>query len=255
MITKDYDSILFDLYGTLVDIHTDQSMSSVWKTLRTYYSAHGADYSSPELKSAYFRLCAEAEQRLRIANGQDAQDFHPEIDIAEVFRALYSSRGVIDTPDELLAQTALCLRNSSRTHLRLYAGATALLQALRDAGKHVILLSNAQRLFTVPELKFLGIYDMFDHIFISSDYGHKKPDPEFFLLPARELGLDPSDCLMIGNDPVCDVRGALDAGMDAYYIHSGLSPRPCPERRELGLPSERFQPHMDLRLVRKRLLT
>ena len=253
MMIKNYGTVLFDLYGTLVDIHTDERSSFLWKALRDFYKLHGADYSSAELKSEYFRLAAEAEKELRASHKQGAHDTYPEIDLAEVFRALYKNRGVTDASDELITKAAACFRNASTTHIRLYAGAASLLQALRDSGKRVVLLSNAQRLYTVPELQLLGIHDLFDRIFISSDCGFKKPDPRFILLPVKELCLDPADCLMIGNDPVCDVRGASDAGMDAYYIHSALSPQPCPDREELGLPSERFQPHMDLRLVRKRL--
>ncbi|MBQ1775441.1 MAG: hypothetical protein IIZ95_03775, partial [Erysipelotrichaceae bacterium] len=36
---------------------------------------------------------------------------------------------------------------------------------------------------------------------------------------------DQKKCLMIGNDPICDIEAALAVGMDAYYIHSNLSPK------------------------------
>ena len=250
-----YNTILFDLYGTLVDIHTDESMGSLWKTLKNFYEIHGASYSPSELKTEYFRLVSEAEKELRSSQRRCSHEAHPEIDIAEVFRTLFRNRGVFDVSDELTAQTALCFRKASTSHIRLYAGASDLLISLRKAGKQVILLSNAQRLFTLPELISLGIYDLFDKIYISSDYKCKKPDTRFFMYPVKELDLCPSDCLMIGNDPECDVKGAIHAGMDAYYIHSALSPRPCPDQATLGLPSERFQSHMDLKLVEKRLKT
>ncbi|MCR5279009.1 MAG: HAD family hydrolase [Lachnospiraceae bacterium] len=249
-----HKTILFDLYGTLVDIHTDEGMYRLWRTLSEFYAAHGAKYSPSELKESYFRLVREAEDKLMAKEKGDAHEAHPEIDLAQVFRKLYSDRGVKNVSDKLLEETAAFIRKASTTHERLYAGVAELLTDLRRAGKQVILLSNAQHLFTVPELKDLGIYDLFDRIYISSDYSCKKPDSRFFLKPVEELGLEPSECLMIGNDPNCDVKGALGVGMDAYYIHSALSPKPCPDRKKLGLPDERFQSHMDLKLVRRRLL-
>ncbi len=246
----DYETVLFDLYGTLADIHTDEDMSRLWSGFSRYLNVNGADYGSAELKEAYFHLVREKEERLAeklsmdekhvAARSADAHEAHPEIELGEVFRALYEDRGVTEVTDELIAQTAVYFRKLSTTHLRLYAGAAGLLRSLRDAGKRVILLSNAQSLFTVPELKVLGIYDLFDRIYISSDHGCKKPDPAFFILPVNEMDLEPASCLMIGNDPVCDVRGALNVGMDAYYIHSALSPKPCPDPASLGIDAGHF---------------
>ena len=261
---REYRTVLFDLYGTLVDIHTDENMGRLWRDFSRFLGSKGADYGAVELKEAYFSLVRGKEERMaeKVVSSEvrpaakiseDAHEAHPEIDISEVFRELYEGRGVSDVTDELIAETAVCFRKASTTHMRLYAGAAGLIRALRDSGKRVILLSNAQSLFTVPELKTLGIYDLFDRIYISSDHGCKKPDPSFFNLPIKEFGLDPADCLMIGNDPVCDVKGALNVGMNAYYIHSALSPKPCPTSRSLSLPAEHFQDHMDLNLVRQRL--
>ena len=50
---KQYRAYLFDLYGTLVDIHTDEGKAAFWKRLAAYYSAHGAAYHDAELRAAY----------------------------------------------------------------------------------------------------------------------------------------------------------------------------------------------------------
>ena len=46
-------SCIFDLYGTLVDIHTDEGNPEVWKKLALFFSYYGADYEPEELKEAY----------------------------------------------------------------------------------------------------------------------------------------------------------------------------------------------------------
>ena len=74
-------------------------------------------------------------------------------------------------------------------YVRLYAHAKELLEALRAAGKRVYLLSNAQRTFTEYEMRYLGIYDLFDGVQISSDHGCKKPDERFFRILLERFGL------------------------------------------------------------------
>ena len=50
---KAYDNYIFDLYGTLVDIHTEENDPLVWKKLALFYGYYDADYSSEELKERY----------------------------------------------------------------------------------------------------------------------------------------------------------------------------------------------------------
>ena len=50
-----YRTCIFDLYGTLVDIHTDENAPQVWEALAAHYSARGAVYRPKELRDAYFR--------------------------------------------------------------------------------------------------------------------------------------------------------------------------------------------------------
>ena len=231
---KQYRAYLFDLYGTLVDIHTEEGRPKLWKDAAAYYTAHGAAYEADGLRAAYLRLCAAETEAL--------QALHPdalvEIELLRVFRALYTEKG-LRPAEALLADTAWFFRRASTTHLRAYAGAGALLAALRGLGRTVILLSNAQSCFTRPELELLGLADCFDRVYLSSEAGFRKPDPRFFTAPLRELGLEAGDCLMIGNDPRCDMGGAAAVGMDAVYLRSGLSPRgaPIPEKAVLSLGS------------------
>ena len=245
---RQYDAYLFDLYGTLVDIHTDESKPALWRAAAEAYTRRGASYTGPALRWAYLACAAEEEKALmaRLPEGT-----LPEIELRNVFSSLYRQKGVIPDP-ETVAETAVLFRSLSTTHLRAYAGARELLQALRARGSRVILLSNAQSCFTLPELRRLGLLELFDRIYISSDAGCKKPDFRFFSLPLRELEFCPDRCLMIGNDPDCDILGAARAGMDAFYLQSGLSPRGAPPPETL--PAVGWLPRMDLRALQSILL-
>ena len=72
------------------------------------------------------------------------------------------------------------MRVLSTEYVRLYDGTEEMLRSLKAMGKTLILLSNAQRIFTEYEVKALGILELFDKVFISSDYGVKKPDIRFY---------------------------------------------------------------------------
>ena len=211
----DYSAYLFDLYGTLADIHTEPKTPSAWRNLALFYTRNGAAWKPAELQSAYWSALSELVKQ------------HPdpcyEPDLKIVLKKLFLIQGLFPSSEQI--QTAAWeLRKDTTTHLRLYAGAKDLLYALRKKAP-VILLSNAQSLFTLPELDLLGLADCFDAVYLSSDYGTKKPSPSFFRKPPSDFGLDPARCLMIGNDPICDIEAALAVGMDAYYIHSNLSPK------------------------------
>ena len=233
-------AFLLDLYGTLVDIHTDENQPSLWKRMAGFVLSRGAEWEGKELHRAYLEEVRTEEERLCLRD-RGIPQAQGEIDLALVFARLYAEKGVT-AHAALIAETALFFRKASTGHIRLYAGAKELLASLRQRGR-VILLSNAQSLFTRPELAMLGLTDCFDSIYLSSEAGFKKPDPRFYRLALEREGLKPADCLMIGNDPVCDGAGPRAVGIPAYVIRSGISPR--------GIPEGYDQVGMDLRKLKR----
>ena len=242
---KRYAAYCFDLYGTLADIHTDERPLSFWKALCGVFADFGAvDIPDAKaLRSRYLRLVREQEELLRA----DFPGAAVEIELRKVFSALLRELGADPSPAAVSA-LAVRFRTLSTMHLRLYSGAKELIKALHRTGARVLLLSNAQRCFTEPELRSLGLWDSFDRIFISSDLGFKKPDRRFYDMALKQAALDPADCLMIGNDPVCDILGAVGAGMDAFYIRSGLTPSDALPAE--SLPAVGGLPSMDLKKLR-----
>lgn len=224
-----YDNYIFDLYGTLVDIRTNESKASLWKYMAGYMTLQGAPYTGPELRKGYRRLIAA----LRLEQYEKYKTQFPgltpdeiEVNLAEVFSRLYSEKGMTAAP-QMLADWAVMYRAVSLDHVLLYAGAENLLRELRRLGKRIYLLSNAQRLFTEPELRHLGIYDLFDDVLISSDIGFMKPSGQFYGALIKKHGLDPKASVMIGNDWQADAWGAHNIGLSSMYVHTAQSPEPA----------------------------
>lgn len=241
-----YEHYIFDLYGTLVDIHTDEDAPGLWEKMADYYRVRGAAYEPEELHTAYLRLVEEAES-IHPPLRQDAHEAHPEILIELVFARLYRDKGVtLNLP--LAVETGRQFRKLSTDYLRLYDGARELLTALRDQGAKLWLLSNAQAIFTNWELEQLDLTSCFDGIYLSSDYGTKKPDRRFFNRLLLDQHIDPHTAVMIGNDGICDVQGGRDAGLATVYLRSNLSPdEPLPQ-------ADFVQEHLDLYQLQNFLL-
>lgn len=59
-------AVIFDLYGTLIRIHTEESdISAVWKPLSYFYAYHGARYTPETLMADYRALVEQEEQAAR----------------------------------------------------------------------------------------------------------------------------------------------------------------------------------------------
>lgn len=210
-----YNNILFDLYGTLVDIRTDEEDIKVFEKLSLFYGYYGANYSPLELKKAYKEIT-------KIENTYSHESF-PELQIEYVFLELFEKKN-IKAELSLAIHAGQFFRALTTEYIRLYDGVIELLEKLRKDGKKIYLLSNAQRIFTEYEMKYLKIHEYFDHIYISSDYKCKKPDLRFFNKPFKDFKLIKEETIMIGNDHICDIEGANNYGIDNLYIHSPLSP-------------------------------
>ena len=214
-----YTDLIFDLYGTLVDIHTAEN-DSVWEKTAFFFGFHGARYTPLDLKEAFQKNMKNRESK----EGQSYECF-PDIPFEWVMADLFREKGVKTGADALGFQAAQLFRIASLDYIRLYPGAKELLDNLRQRGYRLWLLSNAQRVFTEYELRYLGLLDCFDGIYISSDYRCRKPDRRFYDALIRENNLDRENCLMIGNDRSTDIEGAKAAGLATLYLHTNLTPQ------------------------------
>jgi FMN hydrolase / 5-amino-6-(5-phospho-D-ribitylamino)uracil phosphatase len=70
----------------------------------------------------------------------------------------------------------------------------------------------------------LGCY--FEFAVPAAEAGAAKPDPRIFRHAARRAGLPEGSILHIGDDPVCDVVGARNAGLQAGWFNPGTTAWP-----------------------------
>lgn len=195
-------NIMFDLYGTLIDINTDEEDTAFWIKLNKKFK-YSNDFF--DLKNDYLKEC------IRLSNDKE------EIEILDVFKFLFKNYDA--------NSVALYFRKKSTSYIRLYKNVIKLLKELKAKGYKLYVLSNAQASFTMPEMKKLKIYKYFDDIAISSDYTVKKPNKEFYTNALNKFNIIPSDTIMIGNDYECDIAPAKELGIKTIFIKSNLTPK------------------------------
>lgn len=213
-----YSDLVFDLYGTLVDIHTEES-AQVWEKCAIFFGFCGVHCTGEQLRKSF-----AAEMARREAKAGQSYECFPDIPFEQVMSHLLREGGAKGDVQLLGVRAAQLFRISSIDYIRVYPGAMLALERLRQKGCRLWLLSNAQQVFTACELRHLGLDTAFDGIYLSSDYGCRKPDERFYRALIQDRCLDPASCLMIGNDRSTDIAGAKRVGMATLYMHTKLSP-------------------------------
>lgn len=211
-----YPNYIFDLYGTLADIWTNEESPVLWRRAALWYREHGAPWQARPLQRRYLELCGLEQSRF--------SDPLAEIELRRVFAALFAEQGV-RSDAALVEDTARFFRISSIKKLKLYPWVLPAFERLRAEGSRLYLLSNAQACFTEGELLGLGLSDAFDGVLLSSDAGVKKPSAKILGLLMERWHLSPEDCLLVGNDPDADIAMASAAGMDTLYLKTATSPQ------------------------------
>lgn len=227
-----YDAVLFDLYGTLVDIRTDEDSPDAWEELCDFLDEAGAHYDNADQLRDRF-MGARALSSI-VPTGYDPKYYEP--DLLPAYRAMFSLRGM-RVGERLSRKAAWVFRQASTRLIWLYPGALDLLNLLKRHGLRIILLSNAQSCYTRPELAMLNLNDVFDDILISSEERVRKPGKEFFARALERAGVAADRAVMVGNDEACDIIGARNAGIDGVYLRTGISPYSDPMESQTAVLS------------------
>ena len=225
------EAIIFDLYGTLVDIWTDEDDLSVYYSLCKFLHYYGVFFEPEELAARY--------QESAAAHLLDHPGPCGEIDVFLVFEDILSA-GLRKSPERALV---ICLarlfRSLSTNRLGLFPDALPALEKL-GTNYRLGLVSDAQWVFSEPEIRFLGLERYLETVVLSSRYFVRKPAPQIYSHALRAMKLQPSQALYVGNDPARDVPGPQAIGMPVAII-----------RREGPLPEIKVPIIKDLQEIPK----
>lgn len=199
MNRQDFDAVIVDLDGTMVD------------TLGDFELALGAALAEiglpPVPRSFIARTVGKGSRHL----------------LTEALR--HAGQGV--GPDSAAVETlwAAYQRHYAAANGRasaVYPGVLEGLTRLRDAGLPLACLTNKPGAFARALLAAKGLDGFFSHVFGGDAFARSKPDPLPLLETCRALGTLPARTLMVG-DSSNDARAARAAGCPVVLVRYGYN--------------------------------
>jgi putative hydrolase of the HAD superfamily len=115
--------------------------------------------------------------------------------------------------EDMHAEAAFEVFAAARNRVSFYPDVHPALERLRRRHR-LFALSNGN-----ADLGRCGIAHFFDGHVTARGAGAAKPDARIFAALAARAGVDPGNVVHIGDDPLADVVGATDAGMQAVWIN------------------------------------
>ncbi len=195
-----FDTVLFDLDGTLVDSIGD-IMRAVNRVLQ--------DDGLPPVDTA--------QGRGLIGNGARGR----------ILRA-YSLHGVALSEDGIAARARaaqIYYEADLLASTRAFPGAGALLARLGDRGVRRAVCTNKSEAVARRILGGLGLGHLLDLICGADTFRARKPDPAAITCLLARLGAAPGGAVMVG-DTVYDVQAAHGAGLKAIAVSWGYADTP-----------------------------
>jgi putative hydrolase of the HAD superfamily len=104
-----------------------------------------------------------------------------------------------------------------------FTGAVELLSNLRDLGIKLGLVTNGRSAMQRSKVAALGVEPLLDVIIVSSEVGLRKPQSAIFELALNTLGCGAREAWFVGDHPSQDIQGAIDAGLRAFWVKTGMS--------------------------------
>jgi len=207
--------IFFDLYGTLIDILTDEVDPWVYSTLSRYLSYRDVKITPKELKKTYFE---DIQSQLKQSN-----ESYPEVDVYKTFSNMMHRYGNKTYSKSSVVDTAVLFRSLTMRRFEVFQGVYEVLMSLAEKYE-LALISDAQWVFTEPEMAMLGLTPFFKFRILSSRFGFKKPDVRLFDMAMKKLMINPEESVYIGDNPPKDLIGAKKAGMKFILFRSAYKP-------------------------------
>ena len=215
------DTVLFDMGGTLEDIHVDDesrhaSIQGVLDILR----AHGIDpdkdfeTAANAINAGWERYGAYRDPRQR--------ELKPE----EIWGSfVLTDFGLDEESVRSYAEELAHMWEVTHYHRALRPHVREMLEGLKDLGMKLGVISNTASLYQVFDiLKEYGILDYFQDVTLSSVTGYRKPNPNIFMVSLHQVQSDPAHCAYVGDTISRDVIGPIRMGFGAtFHIDSYLT--------------------------------
>lgn len=121
----------------------------------------------------------------------------------------------------ILANAIVAYRNVRASYLQPYPHTDYVLIKLKSKGIKLAIVTDAPRLKAWLRLMAMKIGNFFDVVVTFEDTKHLKPSALPFEAALRKLDLKPGECLMVGDMPHRDMKGAKKLGLKTCFAKYG----------------------------------
>jgi putative hydrolase of the HAD superfamily len=105
----------------------------------------------------------------------------------------------------------------------LFPGVRETLEYL--SGKYrLYILTNGFAEIQIQKINNCKLQSYFTRLFMAEMVGYQKPDRRFYEYAIKSAHARKNECMMIGDDPEADIRGAFNVGIDQVYFNTGNKP-------------------------------
>ena len=207
---RKYKHILFDLDHTLWDFDKNST-----ETLYELYEEYGFEKHDKFTNDMFVDKFMEVNTNLWSL--YDKNQIDRMYLRKERFKLVLTGLGVEEehVPEEIgEVYLRIC---PTKPHVIPYA--YEILDYLKEKGYGMHVVTNGFE--DVQDVKLISsnLKDYFDHIITSESAGHKKPNPDFFEYTLNLIGSPKEDCIMIGDNPDTDIKGALSIQLDVIFFN------------------------------------
>jgi HAD superfamily hydrolase (TIGR01662 family) len=215
-VSRDITAVFFDVDFTL--IYPGPTFQG--EGYAAFCATHGIDVDPILFPSAVVGASA-------ILNEVQDHIYDPDIFVRYTRRIIEGMGGTGDRIDECAVE--IYREWASCQHFHLYDDVTPALRDLADRGIKVGLISNSHRCLDSFQRHF-ELYGLVDAAVSSSAHGYLKPHPSIFMSALKQLGVEASASLMVGDSMEHDIEGARRVGMRGVLVQrAGDGGEPAPE--------------------------
>ncbi len=202
-------AILFDLDDTLIRAYAQPE--DAWRRLLHVFSAHLDAHDAPAIEEV--RIAIMEESRAFWSDRVAAAKWRLNIPEARRLAVRQGFRRLGRTDEELADRIADAFTEMRRNEYRLYPDAHATVDALRDAGVRLALVTNGASDLQRAKIERFDLAHRFHHIQIEGEFGQGKPEPAVYLHALERLECAACDAWMVGDNYEWEVVAPQKLGM------------------------------------------
>ena len=211
----EYEAVCFDLDNTLYPYEPCNEAGK--RAALSAFRERGYDLDRERFDELYARARADAKRELRGTAASHERFVYFK-------RALRLHADVHDAADAFAIGEAYWDGYVER--MEPFDGAGETLDALRETGLEVVVVTNLTTRVQLRKLSRLGSDDRIDRLVPSEEVGREKPSALPFTAALSALDLRPSETVMVGDNVVADVEGANAVGMETVLFAGGTGENP-----------------------------